>query len=135
MNEMRSKIEPRLFDKTIKLMKFLNKNQLKVEYNDSKYKEIPLEDYMKDIHVNHIGSLEIYGIEMERQKNKYIHEYKIEREDSKITYTEKTDDQSKDVAKFESKTKKMQKEMAEMIEKPKEESKLKCKILLPKFYF
>jgi len=83
----KDKIEQNFYQKISAALKNLKKAGIKVGYNNPKYEVQPLEEMIQEIGIDHIRTLKIMGMDMEREKNKYIHEYNTEKKEDQLIYT------------------------------------------------
>jgi len=113
--ELSSIIEKRLLANIMNAMEELKEHSLTVEL----YPSLPEKDEeaLANIEVGLLGALKVRNIEIEREKNAFIHQYIITREEDQLIYERKKE--NKEAIPI-TKTEKMQKEMLESFAKKEE---------------
>jgi len=76
-----------------------------------------VEELIKQVQIQHIGTLKVFGVDIDRSQNKFIHEYALEKENEKLTYNIRTPSEKK--VEIESKKQKIQKDILDNVAKSK----------------
>jgi len=125
--ELVNLVEPRLLTQIEESLQYLKENSLKVGLLGSSIFGRSEQEIQKKFDINLIGSLKVFNIDIIRKNNLFIHEYKMEKMEDRLTYTVK--EVNKDHLKVKTLKEKKQDELRENVKGDKnEKSELKSKV-------